>query len=66
MILTALFYTKVMPLVTFVKWNSGACSAPSGETGSCLHSNECQLRGGIAGGQCAGGNFFKVYLRDPK
>lgn len=46
---------KVLPLVTFVKWNNGACSAPSGETGSCLQSAECQLRGGIAGGQCAGG-----------
>lgn len=56
----SLYYSvlQVMPLVTFVKWNSGACSAPSGETGSCLHSNECQLRGGIAGGQCAGGKCF--------
>lgn len=43
--------------MTFVKWNSGACVAPSGETGSCLHGNECQQRGGIAAGQCAGGSF---------
>lgn len=41
--------------MTFVKWGEGACSAPSGETGSCLPANECQQRGGIAGGQCAGG-----------
>jgi hypothetical protein len=53
---------KVMPLVTFVKWNAGACSAPSGETGSCLHANECQLRGGIAGGQCAGGELSSSEL----
>lgn len=52
-----IFHFTVLPLVTFVKWNAGACSAPSGETGSCLHANECQLRGGIAGGQCAGGKF---------
>lgn len=55
--LCIIFYSEVLPLVTYVKWNAGACSAPSGETGSCLHANECQLRGGIAGGQCAGGKF---------
>jgi hypothetical protein len=48
-------FSSVLPLVTFVKWGEGACSAPSGETGSCLPATECQLRGGIAGGQCAGG-----------
>lgn len=56
------FIGKVLPLVTFVKWNSGACSAPSGETGSCLHANECQSRGGIAGGQCAGGEFIILFV----
>jgi hypothetical protein len=45
----------VLPLVTVVKWGPGGCQIPSGETGSCLPSNECQYRGGIAGGTCAGG-----------
>lgn len=48
-------FSPVLPLVTYVKWGEGACSAPSGETGSCLPASDCQLRGGIAGGQCAGG-----------
>lgn len=55
-------HLKVLPLVTFVKWNSGACSASSGETGDCLQANECQLRGGIAGGQCAGGTVANLEL----
>lgn len=45
----------VLPLVTFVKWDQGQCSAPSGEIGNCLPASDCQLRGGIAAGQCAGG-----------
>lgn len=44
--------------MTFVKWGQGACSAPSGETGNCVPSNECQGRGGIAAGQCAGGEMI--------
>lgn len=47
----------VLPLVTFVKWDQGQCTAPSGEIGNCLPATDCQLRGGIAGGQCAGGLF---------
>jgi len=49
----------VLPLVTFVKWDQGQCSAPSGEIGNCIPATECQLRGGIAGGQCAGGMLKK-------
>lgn len=45
----------VMPLVTFVKWDQGSCVAPTGEVGNCLPASDCQIRGGIAGGQCAGG-----------
>lgn len=45
----------VMPLVTLVKWDQGGCVAPTGEVGNCLPASDCQIRGGIAGGQCAGG-----------
>lgn len=45
----------MLNLFTVVQWGPGSCGAPSGEVGSCLPSGECQLRGGIAAGQCAGG-----------
>ncbi|CAO1362359.1 unnamed protein product [Diamesa serratosioi] len=47
--------SRFLPLFTVVQWGPGSCTAASGEIGSCLPSNECQLRGGIVGGQCAGG-----------
>lgn len=49
-------YFPVLSLFTVVQWpNSAGCSTPSGEYGSCLPNNDCQLRGGIPGGGCAGG-----------
>lgn len=50
----------VMPLVTFVKWDQGGCVAPTGEVGNCLPASDCQIRGGIAGGQCAGGLYLNA------
>lgn len=45
----------VLSLFTFVQFNNQQCRTASGDNGTCLTAQECNQRGGITNGPCAGG-----------